>query len=288
MLLIKWNAFANSESSFTVIVDLNTPSRIPSEAVLNPLWLRTWWLREEPFRSLATWAYAQAAECSLPALFCLTLCLCLWCQLLMYQINHPLPPETVKDQFGPEASVYIHTRPVELWALTPCVPFVFEDSWEMSALTFRTGSHCQSHKCLSCRYLCCSCFPSLGLSSHGRIKSDAQFFSSFRSSASRSRWPWMQEKAFKRDGPCQLWQVHLVMKDCTLKAQEVDSDSSQSNGYNGKWKGRLFSDSRQWGWEPLLRGQWEPGGMAGGSNSVSVTHDNSMPTNSHLQGQIQT
>lgn len=42
MLLIKWNAFANSESSFTVIVGLNTPSRIPSEMVLNSLWLCTW------------------------------------------------------------------------------------------------------------------------------------------------------------------------------------------------------------------------------------------------------
>lgn len=35
-------------------------------------------------------------------------------------------------------------------------------------------------------------------------------------------------------------------------------------------------------------GQWEPGGMAGGSNSVSVTYDNSMPPNSQLQGQTQT
>lgn len=42
MLLIKWNAFANSESSFTVIVGLNTPSRIPFEMVLNSLWLCTW------------------------------------------------------------------------------------------------------------------------------------------------------------------------------------------------------------------------------------------------------
>lgn len=42
MLLIKWNAFANSESSFTVIVGLNTPSRIPFEMVLNSPWLCTW------------------------------------------------------------------------------------------------------------------------------------------------------------------------------------------------------------------------------------------------------
>lgn len=126
--------------------------------------------------------------------------------------------------------MHIHTWPVERWASTPCVPFVFEDLWEMSALTFRTGSHCQSHKCLSCRCLYYSWFPSLELSPHGRIKSDAQFSSSFRSLTSRSWWPWMQEKSFKKDCDKSIlwWKIVLLRH----------SDSSQSNGHSGKWKGQ--------------------------------------------------
>lgn len=194
MLLIKWNAFANSESSFTVIVDLNTPSRIPSEAVLNPLWLRTWRLHEEPSIPFPRGHTHKLSSARLPILSVLPSVsvsgISFWYVKWTISFHH--------KQFGPKATVHTLTQPGELWESTPCVAFVFKTHgkwvpWCLGQI-LTVGHKSTFHGGTSVPASQAQDSPHTG--EWSLLKSYIQFLqfsSSFRRSRSRSWWPGMQE-----------------------------------------------------------------------------------------------